>query len=81
MWISNENGGQTEITLFRPTNPLNHVNSLSQQNTTPNAFIKFTPTDYWNDVAQATVPFIDTQRIEPYQPIASVTEFNIAATD
>lgn len=70
VWISNANGGQTEITLHRPSNPLNHVNSLSQQNQTPNAYIKFAPTDYWNDVAQSTIPFIDTQRVEPYNPIA-----------
>lgn len=69
-WTSNPNCGQTEITLTRPSNPLNHVNRLSQINHTPNAFIKFTPTDYWNDIQQLTVPFIDTQRVEPYNPIA-----------
>lgn len=68
VWISNPNCGQTEITLYRPSNPLNHVKSLSQINTTPNAYIKFAPTDYWNDVAQSTVPMLDTQRVEPYYP-------------
>lgn len=70
MWISNPNCGQTEIPLYRPSNPLNHANNISQINNTPNAFIKFGPTDYWNDVMQLTVPFIDTQRVEPYNPIA-----------
>lgn len=69
VWVTNPNCGQTEITLHRPSNPLNHANSLSQINATPNAFIKFAPTDYWNDVMQLTVPFIDTQRVEPYNPI------------
>lgn len=69
-WISNPNCGQTEITLQRPASPLNHANNLSQINTTPNAFIKFGPTDYWSDVMQLTVPFVDTQRVEPYNPIA-----------
>ncbi|XP_031617015.1 uncharacterized protein LOC116336929 [Contarinia nasturtii] len=70
VWISNPNCGQTEITQHRPTNPLNHSNKLSHINNTPNAFIKFGPTDYWDDVMQLTVPFIDTQRVEPYKPIA-----------
>lgn len=70
MWVSNPNCGQTEITLHRPSNPLNHSNNISQINNTPNAFIKFGPTDYWSDVMQLTVPFIDTQRVEPYNPIA-----------
>lgn len=69
MWVSNPNCGQTEIPLHRPSNPLNHLNTLSQMNSTPNAFIKFGPTDFWTDVSQLTVPFIDTQRIEPYNPI------------
>lgn len=69
MWVSNPNGGQIEIQLQRSTNPLIHSNNLSQINSTPNAFIKFGPTDYWNDVMQLTVPFIDTQRVEPYNPI------------
>lgn len=70
MWMSNPNCGQTEIVLHRPSNPLFHSNNLSQINNTTNAFIKFGPTDYWNDVMQLTVPFIDTQRVEPYNPVA-----------
>lgn len=70
VWISNPNCGQTEIVLQRPGSPLNHSNNLSQINTTLNAFIKFGPTDYWSDVMQLTVPFIDTQRLEPYNPVA-----------
>lgn len=69
-WVTNPHSGQTEIPLHLPSNPLTHSNSLSQRNNTPNAFIKFTPTDYWSDVMQLTVPFIDTQRLEPYSPIA-----------
>lgn len=70
VWISNPNSGKTEITLHRPTNPLNHWNTLSHINNTPNAFIKFKPTDFWDDVMQLTVPFIDTQRVEPHTPVA-----------
>lgn len=71
IWISNTNTNQmTEILLQKPHNPLNYLKNVSQINTTPNAFIKFGPTDYWNDVSQLTVPFIDTQRVEPYNPIA-----------
>lgn len=69
MWVSNPNCGQTEITLNRPSNPLSHSQNISQINNTPNAFIKFGPTDYWSDVMQLTVPFIDSQRVEPYNPI------------
>lgn len=71
MWMSNPHCGQTQIVLQRPANPLKMAtNESSQINTMPNAFIKFGPTDYWNDVSQQTVPFIDTQRVEPYNPIA-----------
>lgn len=70
VWVSNPNAGQTEIILNRPSNPLNGFNELSEMNSTRNAFIKFGPTDYWSDVMQLTVPFIDTQRVEPYNPIA-----------
>lgn len=69
MWVSNPDCGQTQIILNKPSSPLNFLKNSSQINETPNAFIKFGPTDYWSDVSQLTVPFIDTQRIEPYQPI------------
>lgn len=72
MWITNPNCGHTQIVLQRPLNPLklaSTTNASSQINTTPNGFIKFSPTDYWSDVSQQTVPFFDTQSVEPYNPI------------
>lgn len=69
LWISNPECGQTEIILTKPASPLNFLKNSSQINPTPNAFIKFGPTDYWTDVSQLTVPFFDTQRIEPYIPV------------
>lgn len=69
-WISNRSTDRTEIKLDKPHNPLDYLRNMTQMNGTPNAFITFGPTDYWNDVSQLTVPFIDTQRTEPYNPIA-----------
>lgn len=67
-WFSNPECGQTQIILKKPSSPLNFLKNSSQINTTPNAFIKFGPTDYWSDISQLTVPFLDTQRVEPYNP-------------
>lgn len=70
LWVSNPNCGQTKIELTKRNNPAMSKSDLSVPNTTPNAYIEFGPTDYWSDVSQLTVPFIDTQRVEPYRPIA-----------
>lgn len=69
MWVSNPNCGKDEIKLDKRTNPAKS-GELSKANETPNAFIEFGPADFWTDVSQVTVPFIDTQRVEPYLPVA-----------
>lgn len=69
MWVSNPNGGKVKIELQKRNNPTKS-DGLSAPNETPNAFIEFGPTDYWSDISQLTVPFIDTQRVEPYLPVA-----------
>lgn len=69
MWVSNPNCGKVKIELEKRTNPA-VSGELSAANETPNAFVEFGPTDYWSDVSQLTVPFIDTQRVEPYLPVA-----------
>lgn len=69
MWVSNPNGGKVKIELQKRNNPAK-CDELSAANETPNAFIEFGPTEYWSDVSQLTVPFIDTQRVEPYLPVA-----------
>lgn len=68
-WFSNPECGQTQIILTKPSSPLNFLKNSSEINKTPNAFIKFGPTDYWSDISQLTVPFLDTQRVEPYNPV------------
>lgn len=69
VWVSNPNCGNEKIELERRNNPA-MSDALSAVNETPNAFIEFGPTNYWSDMSQLTVPFIDTQRVEPYMPIA-----------
>lgn len=67
-WITNLDGGQTKISLKSSNDPLKClkqpiVNEMS------NAFVEFGPTDYWADVGQLTVPYFDTQVVEPYKPV------------
>lgn len=69
MWVSNPNCGKVKIELPKRNNPAAN-GELSVANDTPNAFIEFGPTDYWSDISQLTVPFVDTQRVEPYLPVA-----------
>lgn len=69
MWVSNPNCGKVKIELKKRINPAK-IDELSVANETPNAFIEFGPTDFWSDISQVTVPFIDTQRLEPYSPVA-----------
>lgn len=70
MWVSNPNCGKVNIEVAKRNNPMSSGGELSAVNETPNAFIEFGPTDYWSDISQLTVPFIDTQRVEPYLPVA-----------
>lgn len=69
-WFENQECGQREIILSRPSSPLNFLRNLSEINKMPNSFVQFQSTDYWSDISQLTVPFLDTQRVEPYSPVA-----------
>lgn len=69
VWYSNPNCGQVKIEPIQRVNPM-RISKMSLPDPTPNGFIEFGPTDYWTDVSQLTVPFIDTQRVEPYTPVA-----------
>lgn len=69
LWVSNPNCGKVKIELVKRNNPATSY-VLSAMNEIPNGFIEFGPTDYWSDISQLTVPFIDTQRVEPYLPVA-----------
>lgn len=69
IWLSNPDCGQVKIEPLKRTNPMK-TNRMSVADQTPNGFIEFGPTDFWSDVSQLTVPFIDTQRVESYTPVA-----------
>lgn len=67
----NENGGQTEIEIPKKSNSLaTVVSGLYIPDTTPNAFIRFGPSDIDFDAGQTTVPLIDTIPIESRNPVA-----------
>lgn len=68
LWITNPNCGENQIVLHKPGNPIKS-STPSIVDDTKDAYIEFGPTDYWTDVSQLTVPFFDTQRVEPYLPI------------
>lgn len=69
-WYSNPNCGQVKIdSQDRRENPMK-ISKMSLPDPRQNTFIEFGPTDYTTDVSQLTVPFIDTQRVEPYTPVA-----------
>lgn len=68
-WISNPNGGQIKIPLQRVANPVKSVEK-SVPNPTLNAYVDFGPTEYWADLSQLTVPFLEIQTVEPYIPVA-----------
>lgn len=66
-WLSNPNGGQTLIDVSKADVSTKTV-WLSQRNTTANAFIRFGPANDRLDLAQHTIPFLDTQKVQPHVP-------------
>lgn len=68
-WLSNPDGGQVKIPLERVASPMKCLEK-SVPNPTANAYVDFGPSDYWSDLSQLTVPFLDTQTVEPHIPVA-----------
>lgn len=66
-WISNSAPVRTPILLQHPDksdrSPLK-----SMPDTTLNRYVDFQPTDIQKDAAQTTVPYIDTELVEPTHP-------------
>lgn len=70
-WVKNTDGGQNEIEIAHRRNPLKYiVNDLYLPDTTPNAFVKFGPSDLDYDIGQTTVPIIETYPVESQNPVA-----------
>lgn len=70
-WAMNEGGGQTELEIPKKSNPLETiVSDLYIPENTPNAYVRFGPSDVEFDVGQSTVPFIDTLPLESRNPVA-----------
>lgn len=71
VWAMNENGGETEMRIRKKSNPLANVaTDLYVPDQTPNAYIRFGPTDIQFDVGQSTIPSIDTFPLESHNPVA-----------
>lgn len=68
MWISTPVFDRTPIVLENPDIPTNS-DSKSIPNLEHNKYIEFGPSDVRLDAAQTTVPFIDTQKVEPHSPV------------
>lgn len=84
-WLSNDNGGQVEIKLDHPNNPCYLANLHSEDDLsflseklmefhTPDAYVRFQPSDAIADFSRVTVPFIESYPIKPYEevPLAGV---------
>lgn len=66
-WYANENGGKYEIVL-KNAKPIG-LHGTPIVNTIPDSFVQFTPSDKETDAAQTVVPFFDTAKVEPIQPV------------
>lgn len=66
-WFASGAKDRTEIILDHPEIPI-EIKSKSIPIIAQNKFIKFGPSDIVKDAAQTTVPFIDTQLVEPPNP-------------
>ncbi|XP_058794289.1 uncharacterized protein LOC131665995 isoform X2 [Phymastichus coffea] len=59
---------RTEVKLNKPdVSTRSQVQSIPDSHT--NQYIQFGPTDLEKDAGQSTIPFIDTQRVEPKPPV------------
>lgn len=68
-WISSPNENAEEIILEKPGNPILTSNEIDVPNASGNKYIQFGPTDLYADASQLTVPFVDTMRVEPENPV------------
>lgn len=70
MWVMNSNLERSKIVLPKADVPIKTPVDLK---TLPNRYaagsVEFGPTDFWTNVGQLTVPFIDTQRLEPERAV------------
>lgn len=66
-WYTSPRKQRTELFLENPDVPTNSRDK-SIPNILPDRFIKFGPSDKYKDVAQTTVPFIDSQLVELHNP-------------
>lgn len=70
-WVTNSDGGQHEIVVNKPGNPVDAIVDDNLPITVqPNSFIKFGPSDFETDIRQSTVPFIETLPLESKNPVA-----------
>lgn len=67
-WISKPHEQRAAIVL-KNVDVSTRAPSKSIPNIDVNRYIEFGPTDKYLDAAQTTVPFIDTQLVQPHQPI------------
>ena len=68
VWVANPKGGKNKIHLNNPLDSTKHPKRAAP-NRTPDAYVEFGPSGNWADMGQTTVPFIDTQKVEPYSPV------------
>lgn len=66
-WIGNDNGGRLEIYLNKPK-PIG-LHGYPIINNIPDSFVRFTPSDKETDASQTIVPFVETQKVEPFNPV------------
>lgn len=69
-WVMNDKGGQNEIEITTRTNPFNSQdNDVYAPVASSNSFVEFGPTDFGSDLGQLTIPFIESFRLEPKNPV------------
>lgn len=66
-WIAGTNGERTEFLIDNPDSPTRTTNLQDPYETT-HKFVVFRATDIKKDLAQTTVPFIETVNIEANEP-------------
>lgn len=73
-WISNDNtpamstNSRSELLIDSPDDPTKFL-TPSQEDSRPDSFIRFGPTDRRKDAAQLTIPFFDAQPVAPFPSI------------
>lgn len=66
-WYTSPRKQRTELVLEHPDVPtLSPAKSIPS--ILPDRFIKFGPSDKYKDIAQTTIPFIDSQLVESHNP-------------